>query len=172
MLIRKIELYEWQRYRVLRLSALSDAPDAFGSTFEAESTRGDDEWRTRAEVAAAARDRVLFVLVDEDDVWHGMAGGYAPGEFPADVDVISMWVSPDLRGQGHGQALLGAVIGWARDRGDRTVGLWVTEGNGAAQRLYARCGFVSDGQRQPLPSNPARQEIRMLLTPTDAGAPR
>ena len=41
--------------------------------------------------------------------------------------------------------------------------LWVTEGNGAAIRLYLRSGFADTGRRNALPSNPALQIIQMSL---------
>jgi hypothetical protein len=90
VLVRKILSHEWQEYRNIRLAALSDAPEAFGSTLEAELNRNEEEWRARAGAAAVGRDRVLFVLEAESGDWQGMAGGHAPGEASADVDVISM----------------------------------------------------------------------------------
>jgi len=39
--------HEWRIYRDLRLRALADSPDAFGSTFERERDRPDAEWADR-----------------------------------------------------------------------------------------------------------------------------
>ena len=161
VLVRRIRVHEWQQYRDIRIAALSDAPDAFGSTLDAEFSRDEAEWKTRAQAAAAGDERVLFVAVDSNGTWHGMAGGYAPGEPPAGAEVISMWVAPAARRGGLGQELLRAVLGWAGDRGFETLGLWVTEGNDRARMLYERCGFVATGERRPLPSNPELSEIRM-----------
>jgi RimJ/RimL family protein N-acetyltransferase len=163
VLVRRIRGSEWEAYRAIRLAALSDAPDAFASTYDAEENRPDHEWQQRAEANATSDGSTLFVLVDDDDGWQGMAGGYSPGEPPADVELISMWLAPACRGTGQGAALVDAVVSWARDRGARTIGLWVTDGNQPAQRLYERCGFVATGDRQPLPSDPAKTELRMLL---------
>jgi hypothetical protein len=43
------------------------------------------------------------------------------------------------------------------------IGRWLTDTNRAARTLYERCGFKATGERQPLPSDPARSEIEMML---------
>jgi len=77
------------------------------------------------------------------------------------VELVSMFVRPQARGRGVGEALIDAVVGWARDNNAASVHLWVTETNKHARRLYDRCGFTTTGERQPLPSNPDLAEIGM-----------
>jgi len=72
-----------------------------------------------------------------------------------------MWVRPQARGHGVGEALIAAVLEWAQARHARSVHLWVTEANKPARRLYERCGFKPTGERQPLPSNPALDELAL-----------
>ena len=45
--IRAFSANEWRVYRDLRLRALADSPDAFGSTLAAETGRLDAEWARR-----------------------------------------------------------------------------------------------------------------------------
>jgi GNAT superfamily N-acetyltransferase len=169
--VRQVRADEWREYRAIRLAALAESPDAFGSTLAAEQMLPDHRWQERTAGGPGA-ERVLFVAIDDSGVdasavenagrWIGLAGSYTPGDPPADTELISMWVDPIARKSGAGAALVEAVIGWATAKGFATLGLWVTEGNVAAQRLYERCGFVDNGERQPLPSNPTLQEVRML----------
>ena len=72
-----------------------------------------------------------------------------------------MFVRPEARGHGVGEALIAAVLDWARARNATSVHLWVTETNKAARLLYERCGFSLTGERQLLPSNPAVGEVAM-----------
>ena len=61
--IRPVEPHEWPQYRDIRLRALRDAPDAFGSTWESEAARVDADWAARLQAAVAGgRDRVLFAV--------------------------------------------------------------------------------------------------------------
>ena len=46
--VRRVGAEEWERLRVIRLRALTDAPMAFGSTLADEQARSDEFWRGRA----------------------------------------------------------------------------------------------------------------------------
>ena len=48
VLVRATTMTDWQALREIRLQALRDAPDAFGSTYAREAAFGEDEWRRRA----------------------------------------------------------------------------------------------------------------------------
>jgi ribosomal protein S18 acetylase RimI-like enzyme len=52
-----------------------------------------------------------------------------------------MWVAPEARGRGVGDALIAAVEQWARRSGAGTLLLSVAAGNAAAAALYRRNGF-------------------------------
>jgi GNAT superfamily N-acetyltransferase len=73
-----------------------------------------------------------------------------------------MWVDPEVRGSGLGDALVERVLAWARARDADIVELWVTETNAHARALYERWGFVPDGRRQPHPRFAELHEIAML----------
>ena len=92
----------------------------------------------------------------------GTAGGIASGDGSAAL--ISVWVHPLSRGRGVGDALVEAVLGWARAEGYLEVRLWVTVGNDAAERLYARHGFVRTGAVKPVVEGEDRNELEMVRT--------
>ena len=146
---------DWQAMRDVRLAALRDAPQAFASTYEREVAFTEADWQRRI----AGRGSFLAYAPELGTAPAGMAGGFeiAPGT----IELVSMWVRPQARGQGIGQALVQAVVGWARARGATRVHLWVTENNGRARLLYERCGFQPTAERQPLPSDPELTEIGM-----------
>jgi len=148
---------DWELVRDVRLAALRDSPDAFASTYAREAAYTEEQWR------GWFSDRFALFLADLDDRAEpggpaGLAGVYDRDDV---AGLLSMWVRPDARGRGVGEALMSAAAGWASARGRDALYLWVAEANEPARRLYERHGFTPTGERQPLPSNPAIPEIRM-----------
>jgi ribosomal protein S18 acetylase RimI-like enzyme len=156
VLVRETGMADWRAWRDIRLQALRDAPDAFASTFAEQNTLGEDHWRQRVAGGGLFLAWIPAVSAAEPA---GMAGGYQAT--PGTVELISMFVRPQARGRSVGEALIDAVIGWARERDATSVHLWVTETNKHARLLYERCGFSVTGERQPLPSNPNASEVAM-----------
>jgi GNAT superfamily N-acetyltransferase len=151
-----IDASAWDTMRDVRLAALRDAPQAFGSSYQREIGFTREDW-----LARLARGANFLAYADEfGPVPAGLVGGFVPQ--PGTAELVSMWVHPRARGLGVGRALVAAVVRWAADEGHQSVHLWVTENNESARRLYERCGFTLTGERQPLPSHPEQDEIGMV----------
>jgi len=146
----------WARLRTLRLRALDDEPDAFGSSAEAERDSDEDGWRRLAELGP------WWLAVDGERDVGLVAGGMRDGDTTTRW-VYSMWVDTAWRGQGVADALLGAVVRWAADEGVTRLGLDVTDRVPRARRFYERHGFVATGVVVPLPRDPSIQLAEMVL---------
>jgi GNAT superfamily N-acetyltransferase len=159
VLVRETVPDDWQALRDIRLEALRDAPAAFGSTYAEEVQRSDDHWHNRI-----ARGGTFLAFIPGPGAAEpaGLIGGYQ--EDPVTVELVSMYVRPRARGHGVGEALVAAVIDWARKRDATAVRLWVTETNSHARALYERLGFTLTGERQPVPSDPSLSEVAMSRT--------
>lgn len=141
---RRIHRREWRAYRDLRLRALRDSPDAFGSTFARESRRPDEEWIARVEAVATSAADLPHVAVQG----YGLVGLAWGQILPTERDVahvFQMWVAPENRGLRIGSELLTAIIVWARESQVQRVVLGVTCGDTPARRLYERAGFRPAG---------------------------
>ena len=126
-------------FREIRLEALQRSPEAFGSSFEQESTRSlgqFEETLRMADVFGAFREADLV----------GMAGFRAQaGAKQAHKGYLwGMYVRPAARGAGVARQLVQAVLGHARERVE-LVQLTVVSENQAAQQLYRSLGFVAYG---------------------------
>lgn len=147
--VRAFAADEWRTYRDLRLRALTDSPDAFGSTLALEEGCTDAEWRERLE--AGTRSPLDLPLVAEGR--SGPAGLLWGKIHEAERDVArlyQMWVAPEDRRCGAGHRLLVAVIEWAIAAEVRSLVLGVTLGDTPATRLYAHSGFEWIGQPEPI----------------------
>jgi len=121
------------------LEALRLNPEAFGSTYEAESIRPLEHFSER--VASCP---VFGAFRGEEIV--GMAG-FLRREGAKDVHKGYLWgmyVRPDARNTGVGRKLAEAVIDYAREHVE-ILQLDVVSDNKAARRLYASLGFVEYG---------------------------
>jgi GNAT superfamily N-acetyltransferase len=148
--IRRAVPDDWPNVRGVRLRALRDTPDAFGSTFEEESGHDESAWRAWATGWDGADAQALFAAV-EADAWLGIALGVRWGADAEIANLYAMWVEPGSRRLGAGRELVEAVVGWAHDLpGVRRVHLAATVTNPDAIAFYERCGFADTGERTPL----------------------
>ena len=140
--LRVIARDDWEDFRALRLQALADSPDSFGTTLAEALTQPPSVWRDRA----AGAGPLVLAFADHGPV--AMGGLYMP-DSAADAFVWGMWVEPASRGQGVAARILERLVEHADEVG-RSVLLHVTEGNDTARRLYERQGFTATGEVQPL----------------------
>lgn len=82
-----------------------------------------------------------------DDVIVGYAGAHVEelrdGSVLAVIDDV--YVEPDAREVGVGQALIDAVIGWARERACVGVDGWALPGNRETKNFFESFGFTARG---------------------------
>jgi ribosomal protein S18 acetylase RimI-like enzyme len=147
--VRRVRADEWIAYRDIRLRALADAPDAFGSTLAVEQSKADQYWVERVSSATASESQLPLVAT-AGDAFVGLVWGWIDPAKPDVAQVFQMWVAPEARGRGLGSRLLDAVVAWAREAQAKSVILRVTCGNTAANRLYERYGFKASGDPEPL----------------------
>jgi GNAT superfamily N-acetyltransferase len=142
---RRLTGDDWQLLRDVRLAALADAPHAYGSTLAREQGFDEAEWRQRLTTG-------LWVTATENVSFAGLVGVYLPK--PDTPMLIAMWVSPDHRGRGVGDALITEIVRWVTENRWSRLVLRVADSNDAARRLFLRHGFTPTGHREPLESNP------------------
>lgn len=157
LVVRTLGADDWRDWRALRLAALAEAPDAFGSRPADWRGDGDREERWRARLTG----RWHNVVAELAGRPAGMASGFLPDSGPPEL--LSMWVAPFARGRGVGDALVASVVAWAQKQGRGALVLHVREASPAAIALYARHGFVDRG---PVDDEPAEPPERwMALAP-------
>jgi ribosomal protein S18 acetylase RimI-like enzyme len=144
--VRRAQPGDWAVLRTLRLAALVDAPEAFGSTVERELAFDEAEWRRRATNTPS------FIAWSGDEPV-GLAAVIArPEDDGADSrtvwELVSMWVSPDVRGSGPADQLVSAVAEVVKAEPVEELTLWVADGNARARAFYVRAGFRPTGIRQ------------------------
>lgn len=144
--IRELTEDDVAEFWALRLRALREDPEAFGSSYEESKERPLAETEARLRNARQVGDFTLGAFVDGRLVGI-VALVRATGMKNRHIaDVYSMYVAPEARGQGVGRALMQALIDRARAmEGLERLLLAVVTGQGAARGLYRSLGFEAYG---------------------------
>ena len=87
--VRAFKPEEWPQYRSVRLRALKESPQAFGSTFEDAVNYPDETWKNRLEDLSVESDLALAAF-DGDEAM-GLAWGIviAPSAGTTAVDTVA-----------------------------------------------------------------------------------
>lgn len=140
MLVRKLTQDDLEAVWTLRLRALTDNPEAFGSTYQETLARGK-AWMLQR--LRGKEDGTFFLGAFEDSLI-GMVAFYREEGIKSRHRgfVVSMYVVPESRGLGAGKALIHELIGRARRiEGLEQLHLAVVTTNQAAYQLYRSLGF-------------------------------
>jgi GNAT superfamily N-acetyltransferase len=159
--LRTLPPEEWPTWRAIRLRALADTPDAFGSTLAAEQAYQESDWREWLEEPAV-------VALDQSGA--PVACGAVFERAPGRAAVVSMWVDPAHRGRGLSRRVLDVLVGWARARG-LAVEIGVNRANPAARAAYASYGFVPTGESYPLREGSGQRCDALVLPGPEAVRP-
>jgi ribosomal protein S18 acetylase RimI-like enzyme len=169
VVIRRLEAADWPALKAVRLAALADAPEAFASTLERERDYSDERWQEW--LASTVATFGAFRAGGPDGPAHARIAGLVATRGPRSGQpeeartwyLMSMWVSPDLRGSGAAARLVDAVRDQARRSGAERIRLWVTDVNGRARAFYDRLGFEPTGRHQLVPEQPDHWETELAL---------
>jgi RimJ/RimL family protein N-acetyltransferase len=133
-------------YRALMLEAYERFADAFTST-PAERRDLPIAWWEARLVEGPQPDQLVFGAFDGDRLVGAAGLMFSTREkLRHKATLFGMVVRPDWRGRGLARGLVDAALVAARSRpGIAVVQLTVTQGNAAAEALYAHCGFVPFG---------------------------
>ena len=154
--LRRLTAPDLDVFREIRLRALTDTPENFGSIAETERAQPDDAWLTRL------AEHSWFAAFDGDRPI-GLVAGAARGD---GWILYSMWVAPEARGRGLAEELVERVRSAAEADGARTLWLHVAEDNEQARRIYLRLGFLPLGEWEPMPNDATRRRERLYLPVT------
>lgn len=143
LVVRRATAKDWAALRSIRLEALLDTPDAYGSTYEAVVTYPEEQWRTMVEHS-------VYFLAERDGRVVGMVSGGLNDQHPGTRWLYGIYVTPGSRGSTVAPGLVAAVVEWARAEGASDLYLHVTSSVLRAKAFYEKMGFSPTGERQTM----------------------
>jgi len=142
MNIRLLDESDAQLYHVVRLRALKNDPDSFGSTYEQEVVRPLEKFAERIQHTA---NKFTLGCFDDSQSLIGIVNFAHEDRLKTahKGNIYGMYVEPGFRGQGIGRSLLLALIEKATKEceGLEQIHLTVVSNNEPAKRLYTSRGF-------------------------------
>ncbi len=139
--VRRLTLDDAAQYQAIRLRALIEHPEAFGSSAEEFEQQSLEDIAKR--LGSQTETFTLFGAFLADTLV-GLAGfGRSGGTKTRHRGgIYQMYVAPEARGHGLGWLLLDSAVTFAKGQpGLEEIILAVTVGNDPARRLYERYGF-------------------------------
>lgn len=149
MKIRILNEKDFQQFYAVRLNALKNCPEAFGSSYEEEKNRSFDFHKTRfLDSVSQADDHFMIGAFDNGEVLVGIVGfrREARNKTRHKAGIWGMYVEPAWRRMGVGRSLLSALLEKAGAmEGVEQVNLAVVSSNASAKKLYQSLGFLTYG---------------------------
>lgn len=128
---------DWSKVKAIRLKALQNDPQAFGSTYEKEVGRSDEEWQ---QSLVLLEDEILL-CAEKQSEYVGIIGAFQKDE--STWMVKAMYVEPEYRGTGVSDELMEKILLAILQKSPQAkIELMVNVTQLAAVRFYERHGFV------------------------------
>ncbi|MGM0903165.1 MAG: N-acetyltransferase family protein [Bacillota bacterium] len=139
MNIRKLGVQDAENYLKVRLKALKNNPEAFGSSFEEEKDRPVEMYAQRL----SSEESITFGAFQQNELVGTVTlvrEKYV--KFRHRANIVGMYVDPENRGSGIGRLLLIEAINHAKTIGEiEQLNLSVVTTNEPAKKLYTSLGF-------------------------------
>jgi GNAT superfamily N-acetyltransferase len=160
LVIRPTTTADWAALRAIRLEALTDTPDAYGSTYDATVTISTRRWK------AMASETRYFLAEQGGDVLGMVSGGFND-QYPGTYWLYAMYVTPSARGGEVAPSLVAAVMAWATSEGASEIYLHVTTSVARARAFYRKMGFVETGESFRMERNRVLELVTMRRSLVD-----
>jgi len=148
IIISKLNLNEWEKYKKIRLEALKNEPSSFGMSYEEELKLSDDQWKEKLQKYNDENYSIMLFAKDKANLV-GMIGAYW-----VDIEkvkhignIFGVYVNPKYRGKGIGKLLMKEILK-KLDKMPliKKIKLGVVTQQIPALRLYEKYGFNKVGK--------------------------
>ncbi len=143
MIVRRLNAADAAAYQAIRLRSLREHPEAFGSSVQEEQDTPIEKIAQQIDSQSVAS---FGVFVEQQLVGIAALVSNSRAKTRHRASINGMYVAPEARGRGAGQALMNAIVSYAQSLGHlEALVLAVMVHNEAARKLYVKCGFATWG---------------------------
>ena len=134
--VKQIPRSDADLYRVVRLQAMSDAPDLFGLDGGAEAQLSEREWLNL--LSRLDNDTAAVFLALEEDEPCGLAEVCVGDSDPQCATLVPLWIASGRRRRAISDALMDASRAWANTKGARAVRVILRPGLEFTSKVHCR----------------------------------
>ena len=134
--IRRFTRDDCERYKTIRLEALSEEPGFFGNSHATEAAYEESVWKDRLENPLVA----CFGLY-ADDILIGLTSILCDKAKPEEAYMTQSYIRKEFRGLGLSRMLYEARLSWAREHGVKRLVVGHRESNVTSKAANQRYGF-------------------------------
>lgn len=156
MRVKRLGEDDWRQLRDIRLRSLTEDHPVLASV-ERERGFKESHWRMRL------RGSPWFVATHYRRTVGLMSVICEPGTPAEERHVVGLWVVPEMRSAGVGEALLDAAAQEAVADGAVRLTSWLLDGDEPVEAVLRAAGFVPSGVRMPVPRDRSLTEERWTL---------
>lgn len=138
-IVKKLDKNDWGDYREIRLEALKNEPDAFGSDYSEYKNKEDSYWVDRLSLSGEENGRSFLCAVLDNNNFMSVGGAYQDEN--NEWNIIAIYTKKEFRGIGAGSLLLSRILEELKNRGIKEVFLRVNVERAPAISLYKKFGF-------------------------------
>ncbi|MFS0559264.1 GNAT family N-acetyltransferase [Terribacillus sp. 179-K 1B1 HS] len=145
MKIRKLTATDAEAYWELRLQALQNHPDAFGTSYEDAIKQEDPIGKVKGNLESQDAE-TYGIFVDGKLAGNATLRYETPAKLRHRADLVAVYLAPETRGKGLGKMLITKMIQVGRERaGIEKINLVVAATNPVAKHVYEQAGFQQFG---------------------------
>lgn len=134
--LNRLSQKQWADYKSIRLEALLAEPDKFGSSYDSEVAKSDQDWQK----LLMNNHRAIFGLYFFDKLI-GLTGVALYNGNPNKAIFFSSYIKKEHRGNKLAMSFYQKRIAWARDMQCSCIIVSHREGNDASKAANQRFGF-------------------------------
>lgn len=143
MEIYKLTPGDWEKFKEIRLDALKNGSEAFGSSFEEKVGKSDEEWRKTLEKPT----NYIYAAAEGENICGMVAAYQEEGEKVSHIAYIwGVYVKKEYRGKGISQQVMQSLLNELKTTGKiEKINLNVSTKQLPAIKLYESLGFQIAG---------------------------
>ncbi|MEX0930565.1 MAG: GNAT family N-acetyltransferase [Candidatus Paceibacterota bacterium] len=141
---RGLYTLRWEEYRDLKLEALRNEPLAFSPGIEAYESYTDEDWQEELDKGQTPPSMMLFAEEEDTEKLIGMIGirFYELPRFQHNAGLQALYVTPEMRGQGVGKALVSEALNVIADNKQiENIVCEIVSSQEASLALHKELGF-------------------------------